>query len=132
VDQLQRAGPPSVLRSVAIWLGLVSIAGGVVLAATDAVGGSIRWTHHAAVSAAPLLLVAGAIVAVTVAHPVKGRRALMRFVAVLAFTAWGMAQLLPDSGAAGALNDVAILLFVVDAGCVVISDARSRRAGTAR
>ena len=104
MDQLQRADPPGVRLSVAIGLGLVSIAGSVVLVAADGVGGSIRWTHHAGVSAAPLLLVAGAIVAVTIAHPVKGRPALMRFVAVLAFTAWGMAQLFPDSGAAGALT----------------------------
>lgn len=95
MDQLQRADPPGVMPSVAIWLGLVSIAGSVVLVATDGVGGSIRWTHHAGVSAAPLLLVAGAIVAVTVARPVKGRRALMRFVAVLAFTAWGAGAAVP-------------------------------------
>ena len=47
----------------------------------------------------------------------------MQGVAVLAFTAWGLAQLFPDSGAAGVLNDLAILLFVVDAGGAVISDA---------
>ncbi len=129
-DQLERAGLPGVRLSVAIGLGLVSIAGSVVLVAADAVGGGIRWSHHAGASAAPLLLVAGAIVAVTVAHPVKGRRALMRFVAVLAFTAWWLAQLFPDSGAAGALNDLAILLFIVDAGCAVISDARTFRPST--
>jgi hypothetical protein len=51
----------------------------------------------------------------------------MRLVAVLAFTAWGTAQLFPDSAAAGALNDVAILLFVIDAASIVISDARTLR-----
>jgi hypothetical protein len=30
---------------------------------------------------------------------------------------------LPDSGAAGVLNDLAILLFVVDAGSAVIAEA---------
>jgi hypothetical protein len=131
-DQLERAGLPGVRLSVPIGLGLVSIAGSVVLVAADAVGGGIRWSHHAGASAAPLLLVAAAIVTVTVAHPVKGRRALMRFVAVLAFTAWGLAQLLPDSGAAGALNDLAILLFIVDAGYAVISDATTFRPSTRR
>jgi hypothetical protein len=126
-NQLPRAGAPGVRLSVAIGLGLVSIAGSVVLVAADGVGGGVRWSHHAGTSAAPLLLVAGAIAAVTIAHPVKTRRAVMRFVAVLAFMAWGMAQLFPDSGAAGALNDLAILLFVVDAGCAVISDARTPR-----
>src|SRR2546430_3939565 len=96
-DQLERADLPGVRLSVTIGLGLVSIAGSVVLVAADAAGGGVRWSHHAGASAAPLLLVAAAIVAVTVAHPVKGRRALMRFIAVLAFTAWGLAQLFPDS-----------------------------------
>jgi hypothetical protein len=53
-----------------------------------------------------------------------GRR---RLVAVLAFTAWGSAQLFPDSAAAGVLDDLAILLFVLDAAVVVISDARALR-----
>lgn len=112
---------------VAMVLGLTSIAGSILLISVDGIGGSVRWTHHAAVSAAPLLLVAGAIAAVSVAHPTQARHGLMRLVAVLAFTAWGMAQLFPDSAAAGPLNDVAILLFVIDAGCAVISDGRTLR-----
>ena len=70
-----------------------------------------------------MILVAGAIAAVSVARPARGRRALMQLVAVLAFTAWGLAQWFPESGAAGVLNDLAILLFVVDAGCAVITEA---------
>jgi len=127
VDQPQRADAPHVRLSVAIGLGMISIAGSILLLTADGIGGSVRWTHHAGASAAPLLLVAGAIAAVSVAHPPKGRHGFMRLVAVLAFTAWGTAQLFPDSAAAGALNDVAILLFVFDAACVVISDARALR-----
>jgi hypothetical protein len=109
-------------------LALIAIAGSIALAAADGAGGGIRWAHHPGVSAAPLLLVAGAIAAVSVARPARGRRALMQVVAVLAFTAWGLAQLFPDSGAAGVLNDVAILLFVVDAGR---SDLRCQSAAPA-
>ena len=108
---------------VATGLGLVAIAGSVTLVVADGLGGGIRWAHHSGVSAAPLLLVAGAIAAVSVARPAQGRHALMQLVAVLAFTAWGLAQLFPDSGAAGVLNDLAILLFVVDAGSAVITEA---------
>jgi len=36
-------------------------------------------------------------------------------------------QLFPDSAAAGALNDLTMLLFVIDAACVVISDAATLR-----
>ncbi len=127
VGQPQRADAPHVRLSVAIGLGLISIAASVLLLTADGIGGSARWTHHAGASAAPLLLVAGAIAAVSIAHPPKGRHGFMRLVAVLAFTAWGTAQLFPDSAAAGALNDVAILLFVIDAASIVISDARTLR-----
>jgi peptidoglycan/LPS O-acetylase OafA/YrhL len=123
VDQFLRRPRLGVRFLVATGLGLVAIAGSVALVVADGVGGGIRWAHHSGVSAAPLLLVAGAIAAVSVARPARGRRALMQIVAVLAFTAWGVAQLFPDSGAAGVLNDLAILLFVVDAGCAVITEA---------
>jgi len=127
VDQPPRAGASHLRLSAAIGLGLTSMAASVVLLTADGIGGSVHWAHHAGVSAAPLLLVAGAIAAVSVAHPPRGRHGFMRLVAVLAFTAWGSAQLFPDSAAAGALNDLAILLFVLDAAVVVISDARTLR-----
>ena len=127
VDQPQRAGAPRFRLSVAIGLGLTAIAASILLLTADGIGGSVHWAHHAGASAAPLLLVAGAIAAVSVAHPPKGRHGFMRLVAVLAFTAWGSGQLVPDSGVAGALNDLAILLFVVDAAGVVISDGRMLR-----
>jgi hypothetical protein len=126
VDPSQQATAP-IRLSVALALGVTSIGVSVLLISADGVGRSVQWTHHAAVSAAPLLLVAGAIAAVSVAHPPEARHGLMRLVAILAFSAWGMAQLFPNSVAAGALNDIAILLFVVDAGLAVISDSRTIR-----
>ena len=127
VDQSQRAAAPRIRLSAATALGVASIGVSILLISADGIGRSIEWSHHAAVSAAPLLLVAGAIAAVSVAHPPKGRHGWMRLVAVLAFSAWGMAQLFPDSAAAAALNDVAILLFVIDAGIAVIADSRTIR-----
>src|SRR5258706_12446444 len=106
---------------------MTSIAASILLLTVDGIGGSVHWAHHAGASAAPLLLVAGAIATVSVPHPPKGRHGLMRVVAVLAFAAWGIAQLFPDSPAPGALIDLAILLFVVDAALVVISAARTLR-----
>jgi hypothetical protein len=127
VDQFQQAVAPRIRLSVAIALGVTSIGMSILLISADGIGRSVQWSHHAAVSAAPLLLVAGAIAAVSVAHPPEARHGLMRLVAVLAFSAWGMAQLFPKSAAAGALNDVAILLFVIDAGIAVIADSRTIR-----
>jgi len=133
VDHLHDAPRPGVRLVIAAGLGLVAIGASVVLIAADGIGGGIGWAHHPGMSAAPLLLVAGAIVAVSVAHPAGRHHTLIRFVAVLAFVAWGLAQLFSGSPAAGALNDVAILLFVVDAGYAVVSDAGvpriSRQAG---
>jgi hypothetical protein len=127
VDQPQRIITPNVRLSVAIGLGLVSVAASILLISADGISGGVRWTHHAGVSAVPLLLVAGAITAVSIAHPPKGRHGLMRLVAVLAFTAWGAGQLVPEPAAAAVLNDGAILLFVIDAASAVISDARRLR-----
>jgi hypothetical protein len=127
VDQPRRAGATHLRLSLAIGLGLASIAASILLITADGIGGSIHWAHHAGASAAPLLLAAGAITAVSVAYPPPNRRhGLMRLVAAVAFNAWGVAQLAP-APAAAALNDVAILLFVIDAGCAVISDARTVR-----
>lgn len=122
---LRHVDGPRIRIFAAISLAVISIAGSILLVVTDGIGGTVRWTHHSGASAAPLLLVAGAITAVSIAHPPQGRHALMRLVAVLAFAAWGTAQLVRDSSVASALNDVAILLFVTDAGCAAISDARA-------
>ena len=124
MNQPQQLDAPRVRLVAAISLGVISVAGSVLLVVTDGIGGSVRWAYHSGASAAPLLLVAGAITAVSIAHPPSRRHALMRLVAVLAFVAWGIAQLAPGPRLAGALNDVAILLFVVDAVCVVVPDAR--------
>jgi hypothetical protein len=104
---------------------VISIGGSLLLAAADAVRGSVYWDHHSPISAAPLFLIAGAIAAVSIGRPPQGRHALQRLVAVLAFTAWGTAQLTPDPAAASAFNDAAILLFVIDGGVVVVTEARA-------
>jgi hypothetical protein len=117
---------PRFRLAVAVGLGTLSIAGSLLLVVTDGVNASVHWTHHAGLSAAPLLLVAGAIAAMSIAHPPAWRRLVMRLVAMMAFAAWGLSQLFAGSVAAGLLDDAAILLFVLDAGSAVIADARTR------
>ena len=114
--------------ALAVGLGMISIFGGLLLAAADAFRGSVTWSHHSPVSAAPLFLIAAAIAAVSIGRPLDGRHGILRLVAVLAFTAWGTAQVMPNPAAASALNDVAILLFVIDGGCAVVAEARAIRA----
>jgi hypothetical protein len=110
--------------AIAIGLGAISVGGIVLLAATDAIRGSMNWAHHSPASAAPLFAIAAAIAAVSIGRPPEGRHVLLRAVAVLAFTSWGTAQLM--RGPAGAaLNDVAIVLFVIDGSYLVLTEARA-------
>lgn len=126
MKQVQYAGAPRLRLVVAIGFGATSVALSVLLIVADGIDAGVRWTHHAGLSAAPLFLVAGAIAGLTLARPPKERLGRAPLIAVAAFAAWGLAQLFPSSAAAGSLNDLAILLFVVDAGCVVIADSRTR------
>lgn len=126
MTSLPRSGKVTSARhAIAIGLGVISILGGLLLAAADAIHGSVTWVHHSPVSAVPLFLIAAAIAAVSIGRPPDGRHGLLRLVAVLAFVAWGTAQLMPNPAAASALNDAAILLFVIDGGCAVMAEARA-------
>jgi hypothetical protein len=113
----------------AIGLGVTATTTSALLIATDSVTGSSRWAHHPGISAAPLLLIAAAIAAGSLAHP-QQRLRLMPLIAALAFTAWGLAQLLPNSAAAGYLNDTAILLFVTDAAYAIAANTRNATPAT--
>jgi hypothetical protein len=111
--------------ALAIGLGVTAIAGSLLLTAGDAIRGTVTWAHHSPASAAPLFLIAAAIAAVSLGRPPEGRHGLLRLVALLAFTAWGTGQVVPSPAAAGALNDAAILLFVIDGGAAVVAEARA-------
>jgi len=132
VTQSQHTHPPYLRLWTAVGLGAASITASVLLIATDGIADGIRWTHHAGLSAMPLLLIAGALAARSLTHPPRRPQSLMRLVAILAFTAWGLAQLLPHSAAAGYLNDTAILLFVIDAAYAVIPRGPGAYAGRIR
>ena len=125
VTQPQHTHPPTLRLWAAIGLGVLAIIASALLFATDAITGSSHWAHHPGISAAPLLLIAAAIAAGSLAQPPHQRRRLMPLIAALAFTAWGLAQLLPNTAAAGYLNDTAILLFVADAAYAIAANARN-------
>jgi hypothetical protein len=125
VTQPQHTHPPTLRLWAAIALGVTAVTVSALLIATDAIAGSSSWAHHPGISAAPLLLIAAAIAAASLTQPPRQRRRLMPLIAALAFTAWGLAQLLPSSTAAGYLNDTAILLFVTDAAYAVAANAQN-------
>ncbi|MEI7778319.1 MAG: hypothetical protein WCJ42_02685 [Actinomycetes bacterium] len=132
MNQTRRVGALRLLLTTAIILVVLSIGVGFVLMLTDGASGGVSWIHHPGVSAIPLFLVAAAIAAESIARPRPGRHGLLRLVAVTAFVFWGTAAIVPSATAAGVLNDGAVLLFALDAGAAVITDARaSRRESTA-
>jgi cytochrome bd-type quinol oxidase subunit 2 len=108
-------------RAAALVLGVASIVVGLLLILIDGVDTSPSWVHHAGLSSAPLLLVAGALAVTSILDRPRGFRLAMRIITVTAFLAWGVSQLLPDSGVGTSLDDIAILLFVIDAGVFVVS-----------
>ena len=109
----------------AIALGVVSALGSVALLVADGLHAGVGWSHHPGVSAAPLLAIAGAIAAATIARSHSAGSVIKALVGVLAFAAWGLSQMVPSSTAAGLLGDLAILLFVLDACSIIVTDARS-------
>jgi nucleotide-binding universal stress UspA family protein len=126
MNRERAAGAPRRHPIFATALGIVSVAASLLLLLGDGVDGNARWPHHAAFSAAPLILVAGAVlVAGTSRRSGRWRRFLFLPV-VLAFSVWGLAQLVRTADEAGVLDDVAILLFVVDAAYVVFSETPLR------
>ena len=124
MDQETTSQHPKVRLYSAIALSTASIAVGVVLFVTDGLTRGVSWSHHSSVSALPLFLVAVAITAETIARPRTGRHGVMRAIAVVAFVTWGIGAMLRNPTAAGVFNDAAVLLFAIDAGAAVITDAR--------
>jgi hypothetical protein len=124
VSTVTQPHPPTLWLWAAAGLGVTAMTASVLLIAADGITGSSRWAYHPGISAAPLLLIAAAIAAGSLGQPPRQCRRVMAVIAALAFTAWGVAQLLPGSSAAGYLNDTAILLFVTDAAYAVHANAR--------
>jgi hypothetical protein len=108
---------------LAAGLAAMSLLSSMILMCADGFGGSVSWTHHAGLSAAPLLLVAVALLASTIGIPIRSTTLALRLVTIAAFVAWGVSQLLPSTGLGTLLDDIAILLFVIDAGIFVASDS---------
>lgn len=108
----------------AIVLAVASVAISVALLLADTLAAGIGWSHHPGVSAAALLIIAGALAVATLAHARTVGSAVKALVGVAAFAAWGLGQLAASPTLAGLLGDVAILLFVFDAAYIIVSDAR--------
>jgi len=102
---------------VGVLAGAAVVAGGVLVA--------VRLLPHLGgmndqpISAAPLLLIGVAYLALQILVRPGLHEFLRRLLVASAFIIWGIDQLLPPSPVAGALGDLVILLYVVDLALIV-------------
>jgi len=109
---------------IAVGLGAISVSGIVLLTAADAIRRSVHWPDHSPASAAPFFLIAAAIAAVTsVGRDKVGRRCCSSLPSSPSLP--GERRSFMPGQAAGPLNDAAIVLFVIDGGYLVVSEARA-------
>lgn len=100
------------LASVGALAVLAVLAGGILLLSgvLPALGGTeTRW-----LSAAPLLLVGLAFVALQILLPPRPRELIRHLIVALAFLLWGIDELLPPNVLAKTVGHLVILLYVVD------------------
>jgi hypothetical protein len=97
---------------VSVFIVLAVVTGFLLL--LSAVLPNLDGIYSRAISAAPLLLIGLASVALQIAIPLRPR-ALARHLAVaIAFLLWGIDELLPPNGVAETIGHVVILLYVID------------------
>ncbi|MBE3604922.1 hypothetical protein IMX07_14975 [bacterium] len=101
-----------------------AVIAGVVLLVGDAAVGLTARAAHAPISAAPLLMVGAAFMAVLPLTRPGWLEFTKRAMVGAAFILWGIAQLMPPGAAATTLGDLVITLYVIDL-ALVIHDWRS-------
>lgn len=121
---LSRAGRADrIARAIGGGVAFAAVIVGIVLLVGDAAGLTGR-AAHAPISAAPLLMVGAAFMAVLPLTRPGWREFLKRGMVGVAFILWGIAQLMPPGTAATTLGDLVITLYVIDL-ALVIHDWRS-------
>ncbi len=110
--------PPPFSR-LTIFLSVAALTSGALLLLLDGFAAFTQSRFHAAVSAAPLILIGLSWLSLQrgiKTHPIQF---LKRLIAVVAFVLWGVQQMLPAGKVASTLGDVVIALFVLDMALIV-------------
>jgi hypothetical protein len=100
-------------------LAVSALVSGVVLLLLDGFAHFTTNRFHAAVSAAPPILIGLCWLSL---HPVLGAHPIhfiKRLLAAVAFVLWGIDQMLPPGWLAATIGDVVIVLFVLDVALIV-------------
>jgi hypothetical protein len=101
-------------------LGIISLAGVVVLLAWDVAPTMFPLRAHDVLGAFPLAMIAVAYLAYQAAHRPARLEVLKAVLLAIAFLFWAANQLWPDLPQAMLFNDIAIALFVLDVFLVMI------------
>jgi hypothetical protein len=113
-----------IVRAIGGLVAFAAVIAGVVLLVGDAAAGLTARAAHAPISAAPLLMVGAAFMAVLPLTRPGWLEFTKRAMVGAAFILWGIAQLMPPGAAATTLGDLVITLYVMDL-ALVIHDWRS-------
>jgi hypothetical protein len=113
----QASGPVSI--SIALTF-LAILSCGLLLLA-DIAPQALASVGHVALSAAPLILIGAAYIALQCLLRPGFKELSKRLLLGLAFILWGIDQLLPPSRASMVLGDAVITLFVVDLGLITLA-----------
>jgi hypothetical protein len=107
-------------RAVAVFLGVTTLAGVAALLMWDVRPGLFPAGAHDWLGAFPLTMIAVAYLVYQAGHGPGWREWLKAVLLAAAFLLWAANQYWPQAGAATALNDGAIALFVLDVFLVIV------------
>jgi hypothetical protein len=107
-------------RLVPVILGLVTLAGVVVLLAWDAAPRLFPARAHDALAAFPLVMITLAYLIHQAVYRPASMELLKAILLAIAFLLWAANQLWPNLPQATLFNDLAIMLFVVDVFLVIV------------
>ena len=114
----QRLNPRQ--RFLPVILGILTLAGVVVLLLWDVAPALFPARAHDLLAAFPLALIALAYLVYQAAHRPSSKEMLKAILLAIAFLFWAANQLWPNLPQATLFNDIAIALFVLDVFLVII------------
>jgi len=107
-------------RFLPLILGVITLAGVVVLLVWDAFPARFPTNAHDILGAFPLFMIAVAYLSYQVVHRPAPKELLKAVLLAIAFVFWAANQLWPELRYATLFNDIAIALFVLDVLLVIV------------
>lgn len=112
-----------VVRQLAIGSACASLLSGLLLLVQDVAPGPTGFVRHSWLAAGALLFAGTTCLGLASSVRARARDVIMRVSLGSAFILWGIQQLLSEGGVAVVLGDIVIVLFVIDVGAFLESNA---------